>query len=153
MEACVAEGGQDCIELVRFRNGCGALALDQYGAAQGKSGMSREQAEARALKTCEATGGSVCTVVGSACASRGGEPGVWSGSENVLAAAEEKPIASSPATGREDESLTREERVLVQRGLNELGFEAGPANGMFGPRTRSAIWEWQKAKGAEHPCL
>ena len=30
-----------------------------------------------------------------------------------------------------------------------LGFEAGPADGMFGRRTRSAIWEWQQAKGLE----
>ena len=147
VEACVAEGGQDCIELARFRNGCGALALDQYGAAQGKSGMSREQAEARALKTCEAAGGSGCTMVGSPCASLGGEPDTWSGSENVLAQAEEKPAASRPATGGEKEALTREERVRVQRGLGALGFEAGPADGMFGPRTRSAIREWQKAKG------
>ena len=127
----------------------GALALDRYGAAQGKNVMSREQAEARALKTCEAAEGSVCTVVGSACARPGGEPGAWSGSENVLAQADEKPAASRPATSREDESLTREERVRVQRGLGALGFEAGPADGMFGPRTRSAIQEWQKAKGAE----
>lgn len=149
VRACVAEGGADCIELVRFRNGCGALALDQYGAAQGKSGMSREQAEARALKTCEAAGGPVCTVVGSACASLGRKPGAWSGSESVLAPREEKPVASRPATSGEDETLTREEHVRVQRGLNELGLEAGPADDMFGPRTCSAIWEWQKAKGAE----
>ena len=148
-KACVDGGGTDCAELTWFRNGCGALALDQYGPAQGKSGMSREQAEARALKTCEAAGGSVCTVVGSACASPGGEPGAWSGSESVLASREEKPASGRPATSGEEEALTREERVRVQRGLNEQGFEAGPADGMFGRRTRSAIWEWQKAKGAE----
>ena len=147
VEACVAGGGTDCTELTWFQNGCGALALDQHGAAQGKSGMSREQAEARALKTCEAAGGSGCTVVGSACASPGGEPGAWSGSESVLAPAEEKPAAA--ATTQREEALTREERVRVQQGLNELGFEAGPADGMFGPCARSAIWEWQKAKGAE----
>ena len=36
-----------------------------------------------------------------------------------------------------------------QQGLSALGFDAGPADGMFGPRNRSAIWEWQQAKGLE----
>ena len=48
-----------------------------------------------------------------------------------------------------DEALTRERRIQVQRGLAALGFEAGPADGMFGPRTRSAIREWQQDKGLE----
>ena len=48
-----------------------------------------------------------------------------------------------------DEALTREQRIRVQRGLAALGFEAGPADGMFGPRTRSAIREWQQDKGLE----
>ena len=48
-----------------------------------------------------------------------------------------------------DEALTRAQRIRVQRGLTVLGFEAGPADGMFGRRTRSAIREWQQAKGLE----
>ena len=39
--------------------------------------------------------------------------------------------------------------MRVQQGLAALGFDAGPADGMFGPRTRSAIGEWQQAKGLE----
>ena len=35
----------------------------------------------------------------------------------------------------------------MQRGLAALGFDAGLADGMFGPRTRSAIRAWQRAKG------
>ena len=27
MNACLGGGGADCVELARFRNGCGALAL------------------------------------------------------------------------------------------------------------------------------
>ena len=159
MNACLAGGGTDCVELAWFQNGCGALAVDQYGMAQGKSGMSMEQAEARALRTCEAAGGSGCAVVGSQCAAPGGEVGTWSGSESVLVMPEETRdrtareadgTKGSEQTGAaQDVSLTREQRIRVQRGLAALGFDAGPADGMFGPRTRSAIWEWQQAKGLE----
>ena len=143
VNACISSGGTDCVQLARFQNGCGALAMDQYGNAQGKPGMSREEAEARAVRTCEAAGGGGCNIVGSACAAPGGEPGTWSGSESVLPAHGSQPTA----TGPEDESLTREERIRVQQSLTALGFDAGPADGVFGRRTRSAIWEWQSANG------
>ena len=159
MKACLSGGGTDCVELAWFQNGCGALAVDQYGMAQGKSGMSLEQAEARALRTCEAAGGSGCAVVGSQCAGPGGEVGTWSGSESVLAMQGEPRDRTARETGgrdgpektgaAQDVSLTREQRIRVQRGLAALGFDAGPVDGMFGPRTRSAIWEWQQAKGLE----
>ena len=145
VNACTSSGGADCVQLAWFQNGCGALAIDQYGNAQGKPGMSLEQAEARALRTCEAAGGGGCNVVGSICAAPGGEPGTWSGSEGVLPA----HGSQTTATGPEDESLTREERIRVQQSLTALGFDAGPADGVFGRRTRSAIWEWQNANGLE----
>ena len=159
MRACVAGGGTDCVELAWFQNGCGALAVDHYGTAQGKSGMSQDQAEARALQTCEAAGGSGCTVVGSACASPGAEAGTWSGSESVLALPGEKTSLTAEGTQKMEqpaladteleEALTRKQRVQIQQGLAALGFNVGPADGMFGPRTRSAIWEWQSAKGLD----
>ena len=119
----------------------------KIGMAQGKGARTLEQAEARALQTCEAAGGSVCAVVGAQCVSTGGQPDTWSGSESVLAGPEEEsgPTADAP----QDEELTREERMQVQQGLAALGFDPGPADGMFGPRTRSAIREWQQAKGLE----
>ena len=39
--------------------------------------------------------------------------------------------------------------MRVQQGLAALGFDADPADAMFGPRTRSAIWQSQQAKGLE----
>ncbi|MDE0175512.1 MAG: DUF4189 domain-containing protein [Defluviicoccus sp.] len=159
ISACLAGGGTGCVELAWFRNGCGALAVDQHGNAQGKSAMSREQAEARALRICESSGGSGCAVVGSQCAGPGGRAATWSGSESVLAMPEVPRGRTARGTagrdgpqkagGARDEALTREERVRIQRGLAALGFDTGPADGMFGPRTRSAIWEWQQAKGLE----
>ena len=145
VNACISAGGTGCVQLAWFQNGCGALAVDRYGNAQGKPGMSLEQAEARALRTCEAAGGGGCNIVGSACAVPGGEPGTWSGSESVLPASG----SQATATGPEDETLTREERIRVQQSLTALGFDAGPADGVFGRRTRSAIWEWQNANGLE----
>ncbi len=45
--------------------------------------------------------------------------------------------------------LSREERRLVQRALNDQGHEAGAVDGLFGRGTRSAIASWQVAGGAE----
>ena len=161
MRACRAGGGTDCEELAWFQNGCGALALDQLGHLGGTGAMSQEQAEAGALRRCEAAGGSGCAVVGSQCASPGGQAGTWSGSERVFAAAD--TVTAEPETGRgmpaaatdqgtpatdarEEEALPREARILVQKGLAHLGFDPGPADGLFGHRTRAAIWDWQTAK-------
>ena len=43
--------------------------------------------------------------------------------------------------------LNREARRLIQRGLQARGFDPGPADGLFGPRTRTAIERWQAAGG------
>lgn len=145
MNACRGAGGAGCAELAWFRNGCGALAMDSFGNHAGKAARSQEQAETRALRSCEAAGGSGCAVVDSQCVEPGGEPGTWSGSESVQEPPQEKPAAASAA----EEALTRQERVLAQRGLAALGYQPGPADGLFGPRTRSAIREWQEAKGIE----
>ena len=150
LNACRAGGGENCVELAWFQNGCGSLAVDQHGNAQAKSAMTSDQAETRAIRTCEAAGGSGCTVVGSQCASPGGQAGSWSGSERVLAVPEtsgnEQPTAEAEAR---DAPLSREQRIRVQQGLSALGFDAGPADGLFGRKTRAAIWDWQDAKGRE----
>ena len=43
--------------------------------------------------------------------------------------------------------LDRAGRVLIQRGLAELGLGVGYADGLFGKKTRGAIREWQDGKG------
>ena len=149
LNACRASGGTDCAERARFQNGCGALAVDQYGAGGAKGAMTQDQAEVGAMRACEASGGSGCAVVGSQCASLGGEPGTWSGSEHVVAASEPGTDDRQAEVQAPAESLTREQRVEVQQGLTALGFDPGPADGLFGSKTRAAIWDWQEAKGLE----
>jgi membrane-bound lytic murein transglycosylase B len=57
-------------------------------------------------------------------------------------------IAGLPqiANGRdaEHEPLSREEATEIQQLLNQLGFDAGPEDGLPGPRTASAIRKFQK---------
>jgi peptidoglycan L-alanyl-D-glutamate endopeptidase CwlK len=38
---------------------------------------------------------------------------------------------------------------VLQRGLNELGFAAGPVDGQFGPLTQNAVSQFQSANGLE----
>ena len=44
-------------------------------------------------------------------------------------------------------ALTRADRRLIQSALTAEGFAPGPADGMFGRRTRAAIGQWQAARG------
>jgi len=54
---------------------------------------------------------------------------------------------AGPGPGDAPPALDRETRVRVQRALAAQGFDAGQADGSFGPRTRGAIRAWQQAKG------
>ncbi|MCY4514057.1 MAG: SUMF1/EgtB/PvdO family nonheme iron enzyme [Candidatus Tectomicrobia bacterium] len=50
-----------------------------------------------------------------------------------------------PAAAELSLGLDRSIRAVVQMGLTSLGFDAGPADGLFGNRTRSAVRTWQTA--------
>ena len=43
--------------------------------------------------------------------------------------------------------LDRTARRQIQEGLRSAGFEPGGADGLFGPRTRAAIRNWQSSRG------
>lgn len=57
--------------------------------------------------------------------------------------------AAAEEAAPQDAPMSREQRIQVQQGLAALGFDPGPADGLFGPKTRAAIWDWQNAKGLE----
>lgn len=63
--------------------------------------------------------------------------------------AERETRAIEPSTLEESLKLTREERTLIQRALNAKNHGAGKADGLFGHRTRGAIWRYQSAMGMQ----
>jgi len=58
-------------------------------------------------------------------------------------------IVAAEEAEPQDAPMSREQRIQVQQGLAVLGFDPGPADGLFGPKTRAAVWDWQNAKGLE----
>ena len=65
--------------------------------------------------------------------------------------AEVLPLAAAfrenPEAAQEALRLTRAQWAQVQSALNALGFDAGPADGLFGPRTSEAIAAWRASCG------
>ena len=65
----------------------------------------------------------------------------------------ESAVAGPPraATKVHEESLGLRpvDRLLIQLGLHSLGISPGPADGVFGRRTRAAVREWQPASGMQ----
>ena len=53
----------------------------------------------------------------------------------------------SPETVESSLGLNRSERRRIQRGLTALGFNPGPADGLFGNRTRLAVRSYQEEYG------
>ena len=58
----------------------------------------------------------------------------------TVVAGEQDPSAVEASLG-----LDRPTRRRIQRGLWNEGFDPGPPDGLFGPRTRAAIREWQES--------
>ena len=59
------------------------------------------------------------------------------------------PAAERPTARAAEDSLNlaRADRRRIQAGLTASGLESGPADGMFGAGTRSAIRDWQAGRG------
>ena len=58
------------------------------------------------------------------------------------------PLAVATAASEAALGLDRAARRRIQRGLAAAGFDPGPADGVFGPSTRTAIRRWQAGRGA-----
>ena len=57
------------------------------------------------------------------------------------------PPPLDSAAFEESLGLSREDRVLVQRGLESAGGSVGSVDGVFGPRIRAALRAWQEQRG------
>ena len=53
------------------------------------------------------------------------------------------------AASKQESELDRSELQRIQVSLAKKGFDPGPADGVFGPRTCAAIIAWQEARGEE----
>ena len=122
--SALRECGSRCSVVLTFGR-CAAYAADQDGdsTAEGwaESFASADGARRTALMECGSRGGSGCMVR------------VWGCNSHVV---------------EEGLGLDRAARRQVQEGLQAAGFDPGGADGMFGPRTRSAIRSWQTSRGA-----
>ena len=86
-------------------------------------------------------------------AARGQESTGYLNADNVRLLLAEPPRRGETTPARESVEaglgLTRSERRAIQSSLAAQGFDPGPADGVFGRRTRAAIGEWQAARGEE----
>ena len=123
--AALGECGAGCSVVLTFAR-CAAYAADQDSDSTAvgwvESYSSSAEAQQAALGECNSRGG------GSGCIVR-----AWGCNSPVM---------------EEGLGLDRASRREIQRGLQAAGFDPGGADGMFGPRTRSAIRSWQTSRGA-----
>ena len=57
------------------------------------------------------------------------------------------PAPAHPESLEASLGLKRPDRGRIQQGLTALGFDPGPADGLFGRGTRGAIGKWQLSRG------
>ncbi len=78
-----------------------------------------------------------------AVASVAATPSVAVGSPAAAAPQDHDPSAVEASL-----ALDRATRRLIQQRLRNEGFDPGTPDGLFGPRTRAALREWQQSRGA-----
>ena len=120
----LSECGSGCSVVLTFGR-CAAYAADQdadsTAVGWAESFASADGARQAALGECGSRGGTGCIVR------------VWGCNSHVV---------------EEGLGLDRAARREIQDGLEAAGFDPGGTDGMFGPRTRSAIRSWQTSRGA-----
>ena len=84
---------------------------------------------------------------------RGAFPGwLWGAMAAVVVVAVGLTLWLRGGNAEQDEAalgLSVEDRVLVQRGLVEVGHDPGESDGLFGAGTREGLRTWQESRGLE----
>ena len=84
---------------------------------------------------------------------RGAFPGwLWGAMAAVVVVAVGLTLWLRGGNAEQDEAalgLSVEDRVLVQRGLVEVGHDPGESDGLFGEGTREGLRTWQESRGLE----
>ena len=118
-------GTTEC-EIVATFSACLGVAHSRPAQGQGvwawAEAVARPEARRAALNQCRGAGGEACEVFADVCV--------------------DAPAAE--ATLR----LDRDARRRIQERLQAAGFDPGAADGLFGPRTRAAIRQWQESRAA-----
>ena len=141
---CRSKGGRSCSEVFRFRNTCGALATGGANGWGAGAGETTFKAQRGALEKCR-TRNRDCKIAVSRCAKASttvATAGRSLSSAKVNSAATQRNVAT-----RDEPKLTQAGRRQIQRALAASGFNPGGADGVFGPKTRSALRAWQAANG------
>ena len=118
-------GTTEC-EIVATFSACLGVAHSSPTRGQGvwawAEAVARPEARRDALNQCRGAGGEVCEVFADVC---------------VDAPAAEAALGLDQAARRQ-----------IQERLQAAGFDPGGADGVFGPRTRAAIRQWQESRAA-----
>ena len=118
-------GTTEC-EIVATFSACLGVAHSSPTQGQGvwawAEAVARPEARRDAFNQCRGVGGEACEVFADVC---------------VDAAEAEAALG-----------LDRAARRRIQERLEAAGFNAGGADGLFGPRTRAAIRQWQESRAA-----
>ena len=118
-------GTTEC-EIVATFSACLGVAHSSPTLGEGvwawAEALARPEARRDALNQCRGAGGEACEVFADVC---------------VDAAAAEAALG-----------LDRAARRQLQERLQAAGFDPGGADGLFGPRTRAAIRQWQESRAA-----
>ena len=140
---CRSKGGRSCSEIFWFRNTCGALAIGGANGWGAGAGATTLEAQRSALEQCRTTNRncrlsvSRCAKASATVASAGSLSSAKAGS-----AAPQRNVAS-----RGEAELAQAGRRQIQQALAASGFSPGGADGIFGPKTRTALRAWQTANG------
>lgn len=131
----------------RIVHAADGMHLSRYGSDMVAAGIVATLADWFTFRPAEAGAGEVANAAGPGGGAAVAEA-VPPGTGRPAAAGPPRPRARVEGPAAEAAlALDRNAHRRIQRGLRAQGFDPGPVDGLFGPRTRAAIRRWQTAQG------